>query len=144
MLWLYFLSINQLTKKHSIQAVALEDKVIGDIHRLYELIDSKSSSLLTHVSLMVTVCTFFVDDSEKNPVVKSLLLVEAFGYLTVALILLFCLGLSMYKAPSKLDDMRIYYVRSCRFRAAAYSVALFITKILTVMILFTIALKLCI
>ncbi len=139
MYWPFKLSVEQLIELHQIQADALDDKVVRDFHRVYQLIDTKSSSLLTHVSLMIAVCTFFYSGANSSPVTNRFFIGEAFGYMAVALILLSCLGLSMYNAPRNMAALKEYYARSCRARARAYLFALFLTKVLTGLVLLTIA-----
>lgn len=139
MSWPFLLTIDQFIAKHDTQAKALDDdEVVKDIHRLYVHIDAKSSALLTHVSIMVAVCMFFVGAPKADPTSNRYFIGEAFGYMSIALILLFCLGLSMYKAPKDTEPLRIYYARSCRARATMYLGALLFTQVFTVAVLFTI------
>ncbi len=80
--------------KHKQMVAMLKNPLIEDFHRMYRLIDSKSSSLLTHVSLMIAACAFLYADSKG--IRQDFFMTEAFAYMLAALILLFCLGLSMH------------------------------------------------
>lgn len=130
------LSIEQFIDRHKIQSEILEkEPVVKDIHRVYELIDTKASALLSHVAIMIAVCTFFYSSSNSN----SFFLIEAFIYMCITLVLLFSIGLSMYGDFSNKEKMKEYYAYSCRKRATIYLLALWLTKLVTFLVLLTIA-----
>ena len=132
------LTVEQFIAKHGAQAEMLKsDSIVCDIHRVYELIDSKSSSLLTHVSIMIAACTFLYGSTVTKSATNYFFLLEAFVYMGIGLTLLFCLKLSMYETPDDKAKWQEYYGRSCRKRATVYSFALWLTKVTTVFVLLT-------
>ena len=102
-------------------------------------VDTKTASLLAHVSLMIAACTF-LDDGGRG-FAANLFLSEAFAYVAIALVLLSCLGLSMYAAPSDVAEMRQFFARSCQRRTTIYLVSLWLTMLTTVAVLVTMAVK---
>ncbi len=128
------------------------DGVVKDIHRMYALIDVKSSSLLTHVSLMIAACAFLYDSAGKNTMffdgtpstyVRKSFIIEAFVYILIALALLCCLGVSMYNAPNDKTKYKEYYARSIRTRATVYVVALRAARVATIAVIISTILKAC-
>ena len=132
------MTTQEFKEKHETQARSLEDKIIGDIHRMYTLIDSKSSTLLAHVSIMTAVCTFLYSSIQKD-IVKYFFIGEAFSFMLIGFALLFCIGLSMYAAPDNDREWKDHYASSCKTRAIIYLAALVFTIIVTFVTLATIA-----
>lgn len=80
-----------------------------------DVLDSKSSALLTHISIMFVALGFFIIDNSNHWVIQSLLLMEFIIYLVVAMLLLRCIdimGPPFRQLPNDADEEKlaeIYY-----------------------------------
>ncbi len=86
---------------------------IKDILHDMEIIDTKSSALLTHISIMFVVIGFFLAESTKISTVNVLFLVEFVAYLVIAMLLLRCIDIMgpPFRQPPNEKEKRIkaYY-----------------------------------
>lgn len=76
-------------------------------HYDMDTIDSKSSALLTHISLMFVVLSLLLVSDQTNAVVMTLLALELACYLMIAMALLRCIdtmGPPLRDLPRKRDD----------------------------------------
>jgi hypothetical protein len=135
-------NVDQFVVMHRKQDHLLHENVaIRDIHRMYQLIDSKSSALLTHVSLMIAACTFLYSSASTKTTTDKLFIVEAFIYMIIALILLFCLHLSMYSAPQDESSCEKYFADDCNKRRNTYLFALYLARLVTFGVILTMIYK---
>lgn len=123
-----------------------ESAAIRDIHRVYQLIDGKCSALIGHVSLMIAATSFLYGNADRGWT-KTAFLIEAGGYLLIAVLLLGTIGLSMYKfqlppnpdvlIASDIQALERYFGKSCRRRVRLYVVGHVTTIVLTVAVIAT-------
>lgn len=113
-------------KKHKTQAKYLKkNMLIKDIHRMYSLLDTKTSGLLTYVSLMVAGCLLLYS---KN----NIFLILAICYMVVGFLLLSSFNISMYDMPKYEKCAENFYVDNCFKRVKRYKRLLFTVKVVTV------------
>lgn len=123
-----------------------ESAAIRDIHRVYQLIDGKCSALIGHVSLMIAATSFLYGNADPGWT-KSAFLIEAGGYLLIAVLLLGTIGLSMYKfelppnpevlIASDVQALERYFGKSCRRRVRLYVIGHVMTIALTAAVIAT-------
>mgnify|MGYP000894260535 FL=1 len=107
-------------------SAARDEKYVSNIDHILkdmDIIDSKSSALLAHVSIMIAVAFGLTAIDNLNYVVKGLLYVEAFAYILVALFLMRCLeivGPPLRKMESSDRQMFDKYNYEILVRRAVY------------------------
>jgi hypothetical protein len=114
---------------------------IGDAASYYmDAIDSKTSSLLTHVSIMMAVLSVFYATMHQNSFVKSALLVELITYLIVTL---GCLrGIFVFTPKDKQESLQKTIelrVNEVVLRLRAYKLSLYVTIITTIALIITLS-----
>lgn len=118
------------------------DPAIRDIHRLYDSITVKNSSLLQHQSVMIAACTFLANIPGTERYIKFLFLAGTFAYMILCLATLPVLNVSTYDSPSVTSERRIYFARSIRRRVNVLTLNLRATTILTMIVIATLAVDL--
>ena len=107
-------------------SAARDEKYVSNIDHILkdmDIIDSKSSALLAHVSIMIAVAFGLTAIDNLNYVVKGLRYVEAFAYILVALFLMRCLeivGPPLRKMESSDRQMFDKYNYEILVRRAVY------------------------
>lgn len=108
-------SPEQIELRHKIHDKYVRtDPVVRDIHRLYTVLDGKSSALFTHVSLMIAACTFMAgsptDGKDVIPLLEKLaFLVLTVCYLAIAIRLLGVLDFNMYRSRRAILDKEAFF-----------------------------------
>jgi hypothetical protein len=113
------------------------DSTIRDVHRLYQVFDSKSAALAQHVSIMIAACTLLASLAGTSPHGRLLYLILTALYLCITLMVLKILDFNMYNIKdSDLADQvaaRAYFATAAEARGRAYRWALSLTAVLTVL-----------
>lgn len=116
------------------------DEILHDM----AIIDSKSSALLTHISLMFVVVGFFLSESKDQEIIQLLLLVEFVIYAITATILLRCveiMGPPVRKIPNEKDVLKEIYYFEITLRRGVYQYCLRSALILTAALIPIVVLK---
>ena len=126
----------------------LRNKVEGIKDVLYDMdiLDSKSSALLTHISVMFVALGFFIVDSNNHRIIQSLLVTEFIIYLVIAMLLLRCIdimGPPFRKPPNHAseEDLKAMYYFEVTLRREIYARSLRIVYTLTALLVPIILLK---
>ncbi|NEV78548.1 hypothetical protein DYI24_16020 [Rhodopseudomonas sp. BR0C11] len=138
------LPLNEFIAKHRLIGEELKaDPLIADLHRMYHLIDAKCGALLTHVSLMIAAVGLFCGNSALDGALRAVVVC----YLLVAVVLLGCLGLSMYESPPECtvtsemlasferERRQEFFSRSCRQRGLIFLACLSSTILITIFVI---------
>lgn len=99
-----------------------------------DVIDGKSSALLTHISVMFVVLSIFLVASDAHAIVKFLIGVELILYLTVAMFMLRCIdimGPPFRPAPGNLEEAENAYYFELNLRRTIYHRAIRTVYVLT-------------
>ncbi len=106
------------------------DQILHDM----EAIDSKSGALLTHISIMFAVLSFFLNGSNNHFLVQILFLFEFIVYLVVAMILMRCIdimGPPFRELPEDQESLKETYYFEITLRREIYHRALRTVYMLT-------------
>lgn len=116
------------------------DKIGSAAFYTLDVIDGKTQSLLTHVSIMMAILAVIYSDGGVQGEIRLAILIELILYLAVTL---GCLRAVFIVAPSRMEwttsNMLEVRVRECARRRTAYRVSLFVTIAVTLAFLVTIA-----
>jgi hypothetical protein len=133
-------SIARRIQHHTTLGSALENDVtIRDIHAFFMVVDTKCSSLLTHVSMMIAATVFLYADAGVV-FYKRVFLDEIGLYVAIAILLLFCLPIFTEKHIMTCTDNTQIAHRLGEIswrRAIFYATALYLTIAVTVAVLIT-------
>ena len=106
---------------------------------ILDVIDGKTQSLLTHVSIMMAILAVIYSDGGVRGEIRLAILIELLVYLAVTL---GCLRAVFIVTPSKTENatsnMLETRVRECARRRTAYRISLFVTIAVTFAFLITI------
>lgn len=137
---LAFRRISEIIKLHEELDHDLQNEpAIRDIHRLYDAVAVKASSLFQHLSIMIAVCTFLANISGTNRLIRIFYLTETFSYMLLCFIMLPILYVSTYDGSLIGCDRRVYFARSIRRRVALLAISLYSTITLTMIVICTLA-----
>ena len=107
---------------------------IKDILYNMDIIDSKSSALLTHISIMFLVLGFFITDKGNPWFIHFLLLIEFIAYLVVSMVLLRCIdimGPPFRQLPEDEEELKKTYYLEVALRREIYHRSIRTVYILT-------------
>jgi hypothetical protein len=127
---------------HHLELVAenRSDKVGSAAFYTLDVVDTKTQSLLTHVSIMMAILALFYGEANTTAGIRLAILVELILYLMITL---GCLRAVFIVAPSALDTtseaVLVTRVLECARRRTAYRISLFATIAVTAAFLITIA-----
>ncbi len=116
------------------------DQILHDM----AILDSKSSALLTHISLMFVVVSFFLSESKGQELVQCLLLVEFVFYAITATMLLRCveiMGPPIRKIPADEASLKNIYYLEITLRRGVYQYCLRAALVLTAALIPIVVLK---
>ncbi len=116
------------------------------IHYAMSLIDSKSSALLTHISVMFVVLGFFLSNIQVSNhwIVDAVILAEFIAYLLIGMLLLRCLeimGPPLRPLPKDKEKLMDIYYREISLRREIYQRSLRFMFLLTGILVPTIVIK---
>jgi hypothetical protein len=127
---------------HHLELVAenRSDKIGSAAFYTLDVIDTKTQSLLTHVSIMMAILAMFYGEASTTAEIRLAILVELMLYLIITL---GCLRAVFLVAPTALDTTSEAIletrVREVARRRTAYRISLFATIAVTAAFLLTIA-----
>ena len=96
---------------------------ISNYHYDMDAVDSKSSALLTHISVMFVVLSIFLVSADCHDFIRALLAVELIAYLFLALLLLRCIdvmGPPNREIPTGADDVNKIFREEIMLRRSIY------------------------
>ena len=88
-----------------------------------EIIDGKSSALLTHISVMFVVLSIFLAGSDNHWAITLLLIIELIAYLGVSMVLLRCIdimGPPFRQPPKEAQEVKYTYYFEVTLRREIY------------------------
>ncbi len=121
-----------------------DTEAMKDILYDMDIIDSKSSALLTHISIMFVVIGFFLSETEKFSVINFLFLVEFVAYLMIAMALLRCIdimGPPFRQPPEDKEERTQMYYFEVTLRREIYHRSLRLVYLLTAALIPIVCLK---
>jgi hypothetical protein len=137
---LAFRRISEIIKRHEeLDHDLRNEPAIRDIHRLYDAVAVKASSLFQHLSIMIAVCTFLANISGTNRLIRMFYLAETFSYMVLCFVMLPILHISTYDGSLMRGDRKVYFARSIRRRVNLLAVSLYATITLTMIVICTLA-----
>ncbi len=111
---------------------------IDDILYDMNVIDSKSSALLTHISIMFVVLGFFINAEDNHWVIVVLLVIEFIAYILTAMLLLRCvdiMGPPFRQPPESKEAIKEEYYFEVTLRREIYARALRLAYVLTAVLI---------
>jgi magnesium-transporting ATPase (P-type) len=140
---LAFRSAAEIIRFHEELDQALQDDpAIRDIHRLYDSLGAKISSLFAHQSIMIAVCIFLANTSGTIGRIKFVFLFGTLAYIILCFMMLPALNISTYDSPPDFIERKYYFARSIRRRVNYLTVSLHATSAVTLVIITTLAVDL--
>ncbi len=132
-LFKYFFKVDgSIESMHYSRRINAED--IEAIHYDMNVIDSKSSALLTHISIMFVVLGFFLNNKDNKAIICAVFVIEFVGYIAIAMLLLRCvdiMGPPFRGLPDSDDEIKKMYCDEVALRRGIYVRALRLVYILT-------------
>ena len=136
--------LSEVTEEKFYKArIGIGEKKLENIHYDMDVIDGKSSSLLTHVSIMLAIITVLFGDS-KTILFKVLFFIELIGFSFLTLCLLRCIdimGPPMRKYSSNSWALTKEYLQEIHLRRRLYQFSVRSVYHLTISLIFIITVK---
>lgn len=112
--------------------------LLKEVHYDMDVIDGKSSALLTHISVMFVVIGLFLSDLNGHWIVTVVLVTELIIYLAVALLLLRCvdvMGPPFRMPPDDVEKAGCFYKSEVALRRGIYQWAVRMVFVLTIVLI---------
>jgi len=116
-------------------------KALAELQRVHDVVDSKASALLTHVSIMIAACIFLYDFLKTERVLSWLLLGEAVVYIVASLLLVFSVYFTIFKDIKDESAVVLQSARASIFRIYYYQIAHRLNIFSTILLIGTIIAK---
>jgi hypothetical protein len=114
---------------------------LTELQRVQDVVDSKSSALLTHVSIMIAACAFLYEFLRTEHVLAWLVLSEAVVYIAASLLLVFSVNFNIFRNINDENSVVMQSARASLFRIYYYKIAHTLTVFATTLLIGTIIAK---